>query len=40
MFVFKVFQLLEVQNTEIPPFNEQSLIPMLISLTLIKPCLA
>jgi len=40
MFVFKIPQLLEDQNMEIPPFNEQSLIPMLILLMLIKLCLA
>lgn len=29
-FVFKISQFLKEQNIEIPPFNEQSLIPMLI----------
>lgn len=40
IFVFKLSQFLKEHNMEISPFNEQSLIPMLILLMLTKLCLA
>lgn len=40
IFVLKISQFLEEQNMEIPFFNEQSPIPMLILLMAIKLCLA